>query len=647
MSTSIRTVASPRAVLIGLCLAVAVNLFCLYGAYHIGYGYLTFGHLDIGLLIPFLLGVFGPNIIIKAVHPAWALRPAELLFIFCLGWIGFMVPTWGMSNYFVNMMVLPHYYASPENRWEALFFPYLPTWSVISDIEGAVTGYYQGIPDETPIPWRSWVVPVFWWLSLFAGLLSVGICFVVLFRKQWVEHERLSFPLARIPVLLTETSLDSTSPWPSFMRTRAFVVGFGISLFMMIWNIVGYWTEWGEFPIRAENDFIVLFGPAFPGQILRLNIVAFTMSFFMNVDVLFSIWVFQIFNTLETGMLNRLGITASSGTAVPGGLVAVQFIGGMIVFVLAGVWMARRHLREVWRHIRGLPSTLCDEDELLSYQTTVLVGVIGLCYVIFWLHVAGMSFPVIFVFLTFLFIFYIALCRVLAETGLVMVDLPINAHQFTVGMIGSASLSPQNLTALGLGSGFARNWKTFTMIAPAHVARLKSVMRIEGRPLFLWCTVTFAVSVITAVCFTAYSGYRLGGASNFYNNIAGDPGFYDLIVSWMNNSTRITSAEVAFLLTGGAITGGIIMARYIFPWWPLSPVGFVVGAGGSVRNAFLSVFLAWLFKVILLRVGGVRLYRDAQPLILGLLIGHIVGAVFSILVDVLWFPGEAHEVQVF
>ncbi|MBI4552671.1 MAG: hypothetical protein HY710_10440 [Candidatus Latescibacteria bacterium] len=637
--------ATPRAVLIGLTLAIIVNLFSLYGAYRIGYGNLTYAHIDLGFLIPFLIGVFGPNIVLKAIRPDWALRPAELLFIFCLGWVGFMVPTWGMSNYFINMIVVAHYFGTPENQWPTLVYPYLADWVVVQDIGGAVTGYYESIPDSTPIPWSAWVIPVFWWMTFFAALLSVGLCLVVLLRKQWVEHERLSYPLAQIPVLLTENPPGNPSPWPTFMRTRKFVIGFGLSLFAMLWNIGSYWDLWPVIPIRSGSGFDVVVGRAFPAQAMRLNILWFTISFFINVDVLLSVWVFQVVNTIQTGLLNRLGVTANSSTAIPGGLVAVQFIGGMIVFVVWGVWMARRHLREVWRHIRRRPSTLRDEDELLSYRTAVVIGVVGFLYLIGWLHAVGMSIPVAFLLLVLLFIFYLALCRVMAETGLIMVDLPINAHQFTVGMVGSAALSPSDLTSLGLGSAFARNWKTFTMITPSHVARLKAVLRGEGRALFGWCGLTFVVSVVTAVSFTIYTGYRLGGASNFYQDIAGGPQFYDMIVSWMKNSTRISSAEVLFLLTGGAMTAGLIAARYLFVWWPLSPIGFVIAAGGPVRGGFLSILLAWLVKVIILRVGGVRLYRETQPLILGILIGHVAGAALSIVVDVLWFPGAAHEIQ--
>jgi hypothetical protein len=39
------------------------------------------------------------------------------------------------------------------------------------------------------------------------------------------------------------------------------------------------------------------------------------------------------------------------------------------------------------------------------------------------------------------------------------------------------------------------------------------------------------------------------------------------------------------------------------------------------------------------------MYRSTQPLILGILIGHMVGAALAILADVLYFPDAFHEIQ--
>lgn len=645
---SIESVATPRAVAIGVGLAVVVNIFSLAAHYHIGYSHLTFAHIDLGLLIPFFLGVLGPNIILRAARPSWALRNRELLFVFVLGWVGFMVPTWGMSNYLVGAMTTAEYFASPENQWRELFFPYLPDWVTLTNEQNANRNYHMGIPQNVPIPWTAWVVPVFWWMSFFVGLLATGLCFVILMRRQWANHERLSYPLAQTPVVLTETNNEAEAIFPSIMRNRMFITGAVTTFSIMLWNTAAYWTQWSSFPVDANHFINLELGQAFPAQVIRMNVLTLAFSYFVNIDVLFSVWVFQIINTLEQGFIARFGIASDSGTAVPGGLVAVQFVGGMIAFAIWGFWIARRHLRTVWKHVLGNDTNLDDEDEFISYRAALVTGACGLMYIVLWLYAAGMSFPVIFVFLSFLFLFYFALCRVVAESGLVFLDLPINAHQFTVAMLGSASLSPQNLTVLGVTNAFSRNWKTFTMIIPSHVARLKSVLGIRGGVLLFWAAATFAISAITAIAFTAYSGYRLGGASNYYADVAaGDPGFYSLVVTWMQNSTQITGSEVLFLLTGMGIVIGMMVARHYISWWPVSPIGFVVAAGGPVRNAFFPVFLAWLIKTILIRTGGIRLYNEVQPLMIGIMVGYVIGASIAILADILYFPGNIHELQFF
>ena len=425
-ASSTPSVATPRAVLIGLALAVVVNLFSLWSNYLLGYVHITFAHIDLGLLIPFFLGVLGPNILIKAVRPSWGLQNKELLFVFVLGWVGFMVPAWGMSNYVVNVMATAEYYASPENQWRELVFPFLPDWVIVTNEQNANRDYYWGLPASAPIPWSAWIIPSFWWMSFFAGLLAVGICFVILMRRQWAEHERLSYPLAQTPVVMTETTGETDEVLPSIMRNRMFIAGAVVTFSIMLWNTASYWTQWTSFPVDANTVISLELGRSFPAHPIRMNVLTFAFSYFINVDILFSVWVFQIINTLEQGVLARIGIAADSGTAVPGGLVAVQFIGGMIAFALWGFWIARRHLKTVWRHVLGHDTNLRDEDELISYRAALAIGVFGLGYIVWWLNAAGMSFPVIAVFLTLL---VPILLRAVPRAGGIGPGVPGSAHQ--------------------------------------------------------------------------------------------------------------------------------------------------------------------------------------------------------------------------
>jgi len=78
-----------------------------------------------------------------------------------------------------------------------------------------------------------------------------------------------------------------------------------------------------------------------------------------------------------------------------------------------------------------------------------------------------------------------------------------------------------------------------------------------------------------------------------------------------------------------------------FFWFPLHPVGYALSGNWSTNLLWLSLFIAWFVKLILLRYGGLRLYRRAVPFFLGLIIGEFVMAgfwnIFGIFRDVQTF----------
>ena len=62
----------------------------------------------------------------------------------------------------------------------------------------AVTSFFEGLPAGQPVPWRWWIIPLFWWSTFYIAMFLVGASIIVILRKQWVDHERLSFPLAKV-----------------------------------------------------------------------------------------------------------------------------------------------------------------------------------------------------------------------------------------------------------------------------------------------------------------------------------------------------------------------------------------------------------------------------------------------------------------
>ncbi|SVD30792.1 uncharacterized protein METZ01_LOCUS383646 [marine metagenome] len=48
-------------------------------------------------------------------------------------------------------------------------------------------------------------------------------------------------------------------------------------------------------------------------------------------------------------------------------------------------------------------------------------------------------------------------------------------------------------------------------------------------------------------------------------------------------------------------------------------------------------------KVIVLRIGGISLYRRGMPLMIGCIVGYTFGLTASMVVDLIWFPGQGHN----
>ena len=58
-----------------------------------------------------------------------------------------------------------------------------------------------------------------------------------------------------------------------------------------------------------------------------------------------------------------------------------------------------------------------------------------------------------------------------------------------------------------------------------------------------------------------------------------------------------------------------------------------------------SIFVVWLVKTVVMRLGGVSLFRAGQPFFIGMLSAHALGVLISFIVDYIWFPGAGHIVD--
>ena len=131
----------------------------------------------------------------------------------------------GVDRMMVMVSLIGHanWFATPENDWVNLFHHYTPTWLSISD-KHVLKDYYQGFSTFSKRPnLFAWLPIIVWWSLLLFALHLMMLCLNSILRKQWVESERLSYPIIQLPVEMTQSK-------GHFFRSPLMWLGFALGI---------------------------------------------------------------------------------------------------------------------------------------------------------------------------------------------------------------------------------------------------------------------------------------------------------------------------------------------------------------------------------------------------------------------------------
>ena len=73
--------------------------------------------------------------------------------------------------------------------------------------------------------------------------------------------------------------------------------------------------------------------------------------------------------------------------------------------------------------------------------------------------------------------------------------------------------------------------------------------------------------------------------------------------------------------------------RLTVSWWPLHPIGYVLLFAWATEVVWFSIFVGWLAKVVIVRLGGSTLLMSGRPVFIGLVVGEAVAAGFWLIVS--------------
>jgi hypothetical protein len=586
-----------------------------------------------GAVFVFVALVFLINTGLGRVRREWALHPGELITAYIMMIMASAIVSMGLTSQLLPIITAPYYYGDRNPDWVKYIVPILRKRPWLSPTSPqAIKDFYEGLHEGGPIPWRAWVVPLAVWLPFICALYLVMIATMVIIRKQWVERERLAFPLTQLPLEMARGAGERALV--PFFRNPIMWIGFAIPFLHSSVRGLHYYYPW--IPVLTTQTFVPWLAL---GYSLRFYLSFPMLGFFylVNSDALFGLWFFNLVFQVIAGLMARFGAKWQENLGIFGALspfFAHLGMGAMMALVAVGLWTARSHLRDVARKaLHGDPG-VDDSGEILSYRAAFWSTIGGVAFMWAWLWFSGLPVWLGLMFLVGAFVIFYGLARVVVESGLAVAVASTISAGFVVSSFGSRPFGPAGLTSLGMNYVWSSDVRTYVMVSAAHGVRMADITEGRRRPLFWIMWLAILIALAASIWVTLVLAYRLAGINlNSWFFVDGPQYPYKWVIDKLTNPTDPNVGGWVVRGAGFAFMGYLMLMRQAFVWWPFHPIGFVVGGTWIMDVLWLTCFLAWMIKGLIVRFGGLRGYILLRPAFLGLILGQFAANGVWFIVD--------------
>ena len=630
-----------RATLIGICLIP----FNSYWVLHLSYIWDSNRPTSLALLFNVLftlLVLIGFSTGLRRLRPSLAFTQSELLTIYAMLCQASVFAGRDMLQVLVPLMGNGFWYATTENEWAQLFHQHLPEWLVVGKQE-VLRGFYEGESTfylQTNID--AWLLPTLIWVGFCLVIGVTMLCLNVLLRKQWQEHERLTYPIAQLPYEITRAASNlgnlSTASHPFFNR-RMMAVGIGIAAVLnLIYSLHQIDPAFPTIPLYrgfrlAEKPWSAMNNPGF-----RISFFPFAIGvgFLIPLDLGFSCWFFHLFWHFERIIGEMFGWRSAIGFPRE----MAQIRGVWIALFLWTLWMGRAHVKVVLQTIVGCversetqryTGTPSDEGEAMRYRTAGIGVLIGLILILAFCLKAGMSLWFATLFFALYFAMSVTITRIRAELGPPAHDL-YNAGPdlLLTDALGTRRIGNRNLSVMSLFFWLNHlSYRAHPMPHQLEGLKLAHQARFNPTQLIWVMAIAIFVGALSAAWGHLHLSYQVGleQARSWYARAA-----FNRLAGWLYNPTETSISGLLYTTGGFGFAVSLLFLRWRFIQWPLHPVGYVVSSWWTFTGLWFPLLISWIVKRILLSTGGVRLYRRSIPFFIGLVIGDvIVASIISIL----------------
>ena len=661
-----------RAALIGLLGAAAICGLNYINDNILRQTYLVGNNLPVSVYGALILFVMLVNPLLKRR----ALRGGELAVAMTLTLAACCIPASGLLRTFTTSLMLPHHYNRVEPGWSEEGVVAMVPKRMLADVsqneDEALNGFIQGLGlGEEHIgfgnlPWYAWTRTLCFWLPMILALWFGMLGLSLVLHRQWSKHEHLPYPIATFADSLLPAEGQASA---SIFQNRLFWLGTALVLCVHLNNYAYNWFPHYlvQVPVRINFATLARLFPTFQrggGTRLFAPVLYFTvigLAYFLPSDVSFSVGIGPFVWALAAGTLATYGASVDNvleGSAWYTGLKPRTFIlfGANLGVFIAILFTGRHYYLSVLRRAFGLPSR--DDIEVFEVwglRTFILFTFVFIVELLF----IGVDWQVACLYTGILILFYTVMSRLIAETGMFYIQPFFFPCVIIWGLLGSTALGPQMLLILLVLSMVLvidpRESLMPFMVNSLKLLELRSVK--VGRVASL-SAAAIVIGLAIALPLTLYFQYDRGYAQwdgwacravpmmQFENVVAvkrklAAQGTLELAGSqrgWARLATASPNLPcMAALATGLALVLIAATCRLRFPWWPIHPVLFLTWATEPIWRMCGAFLLGWLVKTALTKYGGVSVYQKVKPLMIGLIAGEVLGAVFPSIIGAIYF----------
>ena len=549
----------------------------------------------------------------------------------------------GLARTFFINLTAPDHFATVENRWEEVLHPLLPAGWFPQNPE-SVTSFYNGLAGGRQmswlevlnnIPWDAWLRPLAGWVGFIMLCYFVMACLVSLLSKQGIYHERINFPLLRVPLLIQE-AFDNNQ-LGRFFGNRFLLVGMSLPILLHLMNGLSFYN-----PSIPSIPTLILAGKYFSkvglfSGFYKLKIYIYPafigFAFLTSKQISFSFWLFYIAGALLFGVLSLMGANIPAGTlgVTFGPTISrpeeMQMVGAYLVFFAFIAWLARFHFMNILKMGFGLKKSASPEDEWLSTRTAFWGVVLGGLGIVCWCYVAGVPFLFSFMVVAALFLFMLVATRVICQGGIAYFTLTAAPMDALMAFFG-----PKAFTHIGLVVTAIIQKVLFVDLRESLMPSLFHVRKISdgtasNRRIFATIMVTLLLGILISFLAMLALCYKFGVRELQFDWASRTTlTVYDNLFSIIESPVEQGHWVMSFILVGAVIMLVLVICYHRLYWWPIHPIGYLTAYSSAMWYLWFCFFIGWLCNALCMRYGGIMLYRKVRFFFIGLIIGDFMMA---------------------